>query len=545
MVVENLINGYVNDGLSIEELAKEFKIGKLKIKKVLLDNNIPIKLKGRQRKYFITNKISNTNDMILVCNNCGKKIKDFNNKSGAVTDHMIRCYPDVSIPSSYKRRMVYKSTGSHWYIPWFTQEKAVIIPTLSCPVCAWSSKDLNNISGSLTKHVEKEHISITEFITQYPDYEKYFLKQQNTLSRNNLFKESEDNYIVCKICDEPYKSISNTHLLLHGLTVDEYRNKFGKNSLVSTNLKNEFIRNLNNAEIPLSYRSKAEIEIAEFIESLGINLKIGDKKQLNGIELDIFLPDNKIAIEYNGLYWHSEKRGKTKHYHNDKTKKCLDKGIRLIHIFSDEWLTKKEIIKNRIKNLLNKNDKKIYARKCEIIIPNKEEKKIYLNENHLQGNDKSSIFYGLKYENKIVAIISFGALRNVMGNKNKNKNEYELYRYASNNVTGGFSKLLNHFLKTINPNRIITYADRNWSPSNDFCFYGDKGFRFIGETKPNYSYTKRYDVREHRFNYRKDKLVTLGYDKTKSESTIMFELGYDRVWDTGNLKYELNKKGAE
>jgi hypothetical protein len=61
----------------------------------------------------------------------------------------------------------------------------------------------------------------------------------------------------------------------------------------------------------------------------------------------------------------------------------------------------------------------------------------------------------------------------------------------------------------------------------------------IKYTPPNYSYTKKYVKREHRFNFRKDKLIKLGYDSDKTEREIMFENGYDRIWDTGNLKFEM------
>ena len=43
----------------------------------------------------------------------------------------------------------------------------------------------------------------------------------------------------------------------------------------------------------------------------------------------------------------------------------------------------------------------------------------------------------------------------------------------------------------------------------------------------------------HRFNYRKDILIKLGYDANKTEFQIMNENGYDKIWDTGNLKYEM------
>ena len=272
---------------------------------------------------------------------------------------------------------------------------------------------------------------------------------------------------------------------------------------------------------------------------MGLNILVNNKSVLNGTELDIFIPDHNMAIEYNGLYWHSEKRGKTKTYHIDKTKKCLNKNIRLIHIFSDEWSDKKNIIKERLKTILNLNQSKIYARNCKVIELTNEQKKDFLNKNHLQGNDKSSIFYGLEYNKELVSVITFGKLRNSLGHKNIKDGEFEIYRYCNLNVIGGFSKLLKYFIKIHLPKKIITYADRNWSPSDEFCFYSKMGFNFVGETKPNYSYTKNYSIRYHRYNFRKDKLVSMGYDKTKTENEIMYELGFDKIWDAGNLKYEL------
>lgn len=159
----------------------------------------------------------------------------------------------------------------------------------------------------------------------------------------------------------------------------------------------------------------------------------------------------------------------------------------------------------------------------------------------MNGNDKSSIWIGLKYNNIVVGAMTFGGLRLFMGG-NKQNGTYELYRFTCN-VIGGFSKMFNYFLKTYKPDRIITYSDRNWTPSNKYSFYRLMGFSYIGETKPNYYYTRNYNKREHRFNFTKHKLIKLGYDKDKTETQIMEDAGYDKIWDTGNLKYIYNKKG--
>jgi len=429
--------------------------------------------------------------------------------------------------------------GKHWHLDYFNVIEKPLTQTITCLDCGWETRDIDNKTGALTKHIETNHQPIESYVEKYPSEYIHFPTFTKLTERDELFNNSE-NCVKCELCDELFKTISSTHLQLHNTTPIEYKKKFGEDSLFSNTSKLKFQDNLiTNNLTRHTYRSKSEIEIFDYLKSLRLNVISSNKKELGGIELDIFLPDYNIAIEYNGLYWHSEKQGKHKNYHINKTNKCLEKNIRLIHIFSDEWLSKKELIKKRLFYLTKQNQTKIFARNCEIIGLTKTQKSTYLNENHLQGNDKSTIYLGLTHNNKIVSVMTFGKLRKLMGHKNANDNEFELYRFCSDNVIGGFSKLLNYFIKYYNPHKIITYANRNWSPSDDFCFYSNVGFEYVGITKPNYYYTKKYDIREYRYNYRKDILVKKGYDINKSETQIMKELGYDVIWDTGNLKYEM------
>jgi hypothetical protein len=541
---EKIIDRYRNSNVSIEQIAKEFKIGKIKVKRILSDNNIPIKKKGGQNKNRVKKEFTiEINNKIIKCKKCGKEFNDTENKSGAPISHIRICFPDVNIQTKLKRFKYKEENGSFWHFQYF-----VLIEKcddnrikIKCPECEWETTDITNKSGSLTKHISCNHGLLNDFILKHKEYEYLFNKFISKANIEEYYNASDENFVICKICGESFKTISNTHLKLHSISPDQYKNKFGEDSLVSETTKKIFIQNLKDIIPSLSYRSEGEKEIEQFILSLGINVDVCNKKILSGTEIDLFLPEYNIGIEYNGLYWHSENQGKNKSYHLDKTKKCLSVGVRLIHIFSDEWISKKDIIKNRLLNLLHKNDNKIYARKCKILFINKKEKKDFLNKTHLQGNDKSSIMIGLKYNDQIVAVATFGNLRNSLGNKTKKDNVFELYRFSSLNVVGGFNRLLKFFVKEFSPKKIITYADRNWSPSNDFCFYGNvAGFTLVSETKPNYSYTKKYDKREHRFNYRKDILVKMGFNPEKSESQIMMENGYDRIWDTGNLKYEIN-----
>jgi hypothetical protein len=295
-------------------------------------------------------------------------------------------------------------------------------------------------------------------------------------------------------------------------------------------------------------RSKYEEELVLFLkEHLGENEIVRNCRKLfeGKCEIDIFLPSYKVGIEFNGLYWHSERSGnKLKHYHLEKNQMASAVGVRLIQIFEDDWLEKKDIIKSKILHILNtkRQLKRIYARKCEICeITDFKVKKDFLQENHIQGNDSYSIYIGLFHDSKLVSIMTFGGLSVAKGHRTERLGEYELVRFCgnkSNIVIGAFSKLLSYFIKTYRPEKILTYADRCYS-SELSNVYLTNGFKFIGTTPPNYWYTNDYVHRIYRFNFTKQKLIELGHDKSKTERQIMQELGYDRIWDCGHLKYEM------
>lgn len=286
--------------------------------------------------------------------------------------------------------------------------------------------------------------------------------------------------------------------------------------------------------------SLEEKKLVDFIQGIKI---CNSRNIISPFELDIYLPNNNVAIEYNGLYWHSESMGKYNDYHLNKWNKCREKNIHLIQIFSDEWLNKEDIVKSRILNILKQTPNKIYARKCEIkeIIDIKI-KNQFLNNNHIQGEDKSKIKIGLYYENNLVSVMTFGIPRKAIGkSKNSINNEYELVRFCNilnTNVIGGASRLLKYFIKKYSPNKIYSFADNRWSDINNNV-YKNLGFTLTSISPPGYWYTKDFLNRLHRYNFNKNKLIENGNDKNKTEFEIMDELGYHRIWDCGVSRYEL------
>jgi len=303
-------------------------------------------------------------------------------------------------------------------------------------------------------------------------------------------------------------------------------------SLSFSNLHNRLKYNVELCSVcnPInSHSSNKETQLLKFIEEIyDGKITTNDRVILNGLELDIYLPELKIAFEFNGLYWHSEIY-KDKYYHQKKTFLCQKQNIRLIHIYEDDWFHKQEIIKSMIINNIGLIKEKIFGRKTKIKMINKKNSDDFYNKNHIQGKSSYSINIGLLYGDELVSLMSF----------KKNKDNYELVRFANKlncSVIGGASKLLTHFIKNYNPINIISFSNNDYS-------YGDLykilNFKIMKILKPDYSYI--YDNhRKHKFGFRKNKLQKMGFDINKTEHEICLENNIYRIYDSGKIKWSLN-----
>jgi hypothetical protein len=287
---------------------------------------------------------------------------------------------------------------------------------------------------------------------------------------------------------------------------------------------------------PFDNKSGQEIDLLNYIKKIySGEILTNDRNIISPYEIDIYLPDIKIAFEFNGLYWHSE-MNKSISYHSDKTNKCLDKDIRLIHIWEDDWFYKNNIIKSIIKNAIGNTENKIWARKCFVREVDKEESRKFLNLNHIQGNSMSSIKLGLFHGDELVSLMTFGKCRVIL-NQKKNKEHYELIRFVNKigfSVIGGASKLFSYFLKKYSPENIISYSD---NAIFDGGLYKRLGFDHISDTGLDY-YWVIDKKRKHRYNFRKSNLIKMGYDKNKTEREIMYDdVGSYRIWGCGMKKW--------
>jgi hypothetical protein len=274
-----------------------------------------------------------------------------------------------------------------------------------------------------------------------------------------------------------------------------------------------------------SNTSNQELELRQIILNFGeYTEKYKDKKY----EIDIFIPEKHIGIEFNGIYWHSEKF-KNKQYHYNKWKYFNDKKIKLITIWEDDWNSKQDLIKSMIKNQLMLNENKIYGRKTEIREIDFKTSKEFLEKNHIQGNSLSSIRLGLYHNIELISLMTFGK-RNI-----GKKTQFELLRFCNKQnttIVGGASKLFKYFINNYNPLEVISYANLDISNGK---LYDTLGFTNEGHTGVNYWWVK--DKRYHRSNFMKHKLVAEGADPAKTENEIMRERGYNKIYGNGNLKF--------
>jgi hypothetical protein len=237
----------------------------------------------------------------------------------------------------------------------------------------------------------------------------------------------------------------------------------------------------------------------------------------DGLEIDIYLPELNIGFEFNGLYWHSEKF-KDKNYHLNKTNHFKKKGIRIIHIWEDDWNFKNNIIKSQIKSWIGLVDNRVFARKCYIKeINDNSIVRDFLNTNHIQGHVNSVLKLGLYHKEDLLSIMTFNKFE---GRKKMVNNGWNLNRFCNllnTSVLGGASKLLKYFELNYDTKRIISYADVDWS---DGLLYHNIGFELINKSNPDYKYIID-GIRKNKSNYR--------------NSNTKYSI---KIWDCGKMKFE-------
>lgn len=283
-------------------------------------------------------------------------------------------------------------------------------------------------------------------------------------------------------------------------------------------------------------KSKPQRDLYSFVkETVGpeVDVKNDDRKTLKDfkLELDTYIPSKKLAIEYCGLGWHGQlhlgEKARLKHY--KKLQACEKMGIRLVTIFSDEYIQRPEVVKSYLKTILGAPLQRLGARECELLRVDSGIAFDFQEKNHVQGG-RHGLAYALKHDGKVVAAATFARLRI--------KGQWEMVRYcvaSGLSIPGGLARILKKFIEEQTPSKIVSFSDRRWSLGK---IYESHGFRRVSTSRPSYWYFRRghQELRYHKFGFRKDRIGAL---PGESEWKAALRLGYDRIWDCGKDRWVL------
>ncbi len=274
---------------------------------------------------------------------------------------------------------------------------------------------------------------------------------------------------------------------------------------------------------------------------VSVRIILNDRTKIKPKELDIYLPDFNLAIEYCGIYYHSEgfdenKNPKTAHY--EKYLAAQQAGIRLITVISDEWKFRKEQVEGYLTAILGAKGEKYHARKLEVKEGDSKVVEGFIEKYHIQGA-ASGVGYTLCDDSgDIIAAATFSKRNEKYSSSD---NEYTLNRYCIKpncNVPGGLGRLMSAFVDKYKPSKIVSFSDRRWSSGN---LYKGLGFTLTGAIAPDYMYfwNNSPGPRIHKFNFRRKKLIAMGADPALTEWPMAQSVGLNRIWDCGKDRWEL------
>lgn len=326
-------------------------------------------------------------------------------------------------------------------------------------------------------------------------------------------------------------------------------------------LKENSIRVDENSSLYTSRRGM-ESELGDYLSTFNYKVLTNKLyKELDNKQLDFYIPELKIAFEFNGSYYHATlgtTRGVSGNYHLEKTIKARENmGVTIFHVWESDWLDpiRKKIVKSQIAyKMHDKKIVKIPARKTEVRVITAKQAEDFFSNNHIQGGQGTAgkERFGLFYENRLVAAMTFGK-------RYTGTHYWELLRFANEintTVVGGASKLLSYFEKGHKGQPIMSYANNDFGFSSAKSMYTKLGFSYIKTTVPGYHWVNSKDntvINRQKvmpknlllFTENKRKPPFIGATKdfrvinpNETENEYMLRNGYLKVFNAGNDLYE-------
>ena len=404
-----------------------------------------------------------------------------------------------------------------------------------------SKYNSNSPLGNIDIQEKSKQTSLQKYGTEYPIQNESIkqksidAKKQSFLAKySSIIDSFEENDILYYKVVCPHKTCSKCDCKSYIIPAHTYWDRQMDSTEPCTNL------------LPIgedrTKNTSIEIFVKNILDKYNIEYETNNRTILNGKELDIYIPSKKIAIECNGVYWHSS-RIKSPKYHMDKFIECQKQNIQLLTIWQDWIIYKKDIVESVILSKLGIYKNRIGARNCYIEEILTKDCNKFLNENHIQGSGKASVHIGLYYNKELVSVMTFGKKISCSGDNKKNSTEWNLNRFCTlkgMQIIGGAEKLLKYFIKKYNPITIVSFSSNDISNG---ALYKKLGFNSTGSINSCYWYIdKKTNIRYHRSNFTKSALQQKGWVINQTEVRTMYDHGYLQCYDAGQQKWILKKE---
>lgn len=285
-----------------------------------------------------------------------------------------------------------------------------------------------------------------------------------------------------------------------------------------------------------------ELFVRNILDEIHISHVDNDRSSIKPKELDILIPNKKIAIECNGIQSHCYPY-KEPSYHYRKYIACQKEGLQLLTIWQDQIERHPDIVKSIILSKLGIYDERIYARKCDVVEIDPKTCCQFLDQHHIQGRTSAKVHLGLKYRDVLVGVMTFGLKRGCSGDNKAQTDVWELSRFCvkqNTQIVGGAAKLISYFIKHYNPKTIYSFSSNDIS---DGSLYKALGFIENGQNQSYWYVDIKSMKRYHRSSFTKDAIVRRGWKDSKEgwiESEVVTEHGYFQIFDSGQTKWVLN-----
>lgn len=255
-----------------------------------------------------------------------------------------------------------------------------------------------------------------------------------------------------------------------------------------------------------NFISQPEKDLYEFITGLGFAVKQSDRSVLKNVsarELDLIVPERMFAVEFNGLYWHSELAGKGPEYHLTKFTAAQAAGVELLQVWEDDWVNRRETVLHTIASRL-----------CAVqAVPSGElfpieltvsQASEFLDAYCIQGAVSAEVFYGLQDD--------AGTLHAVLA-LDVDTHSAEVVRFVSRgNAGSGFVELLTHAVDVLQLSTVFTVVD---NAVNHAGVFEEAGFVKTEEIAP-----AAYSI--------------------VNAARVADSSGMNRIWDAGKTKYRFS-----